>query len=142
MKILEDIMIKHCIRYFTIEEVTKGRKIPFEYLSNIEYTLAFADAMRNRLGFPIVITSSYRNPKLNKLIGGVEKSLHLVFNALDLVPMSGDHKELALMHKYASENRTRLMGVGYYYSFLHIDHRGQLNRYSPVTWGRSLWHNT
>ena len=136
--VLYNIWQRNKIRYFTIEEVTMGRLIPHDLLSNIEYTIAFLDKMRCHLGFPISITSSYRNEALNALIGGVKNSLHLMFNALDSVPSSGDREQLKAMQKYTSKWRTRQMGVGYYETFLHTDNRGFLNRYSPVTWGKVI----
>lgn len=136
--ILSNIWIRRSIRYFEIEEVTMNRSVPTIYLPNIEETIVFLDRMREKLGFPIVITSTYRSPVLNQLIGGVANSTHLIFCAIDSVPMSGRKEDLYMMHEYTHTNRTRLMGVGYYDSFLHIDHRGLFNRRSPATWGKKL----
>ena len=136
--LLHIIWQRNNIRYFTIEEVTKGRRIPKDFLDNIEETIKFVDRMRNDLGFPISITSSYRNENFNKLVGGVKNSLHLVFNALDCVPTSGKLEELKAMHDYTDINKTRQMGVGFYPTFIHIDFRAILSRKSPVTWGEKL----
>ena len=134
MNILKEIWERLNIEHFAIEEVTLGRSIPEAKLVNIEETIKFADAMRESVGLPIVITSSYRNPSLNESVGGSSTSLHLQFNALDLVPMSGKKEDLVEMRKFVNKNRTRLMGVGFYDSFIHLDFRGLLCRPSPKTW--------
>jgi len=122
------------IRYFTVEELTKGKSIPYEYIKNIMPTIAFTDKMRGSLMIPITINSSYRDEALNKEIGGVRNSLHLVFNALDISPVSGKLEDLNEMKEYVRINRTNQMGVGYYTTFIHLDFRGELGRKSPVTW--------
>ena len=59
--------------------------LPDIYLDNAERTLAFINELESIIG-PIRVTSGYRCPKLNKLVGGVEKSDHLVALAFDFVP--------------------------------------------------------
>lgn len=39
--------------------------------------------LRDKLGKPIIISSGYRCPKLNKLVGGVSNSQHLLGQAVD-----------------------------------------------------------
>lgn len=41
--------------------------------------------LRIKLGKPIIITSGYRCPKLNQLVGGVKNSQHLEGKAVDIV---------------------------------------------------------
>lgn len=41
---------------------------------------------REYIGCPIHITSGYRNPKLNKMVGGVYNSQHLKGEAVDIRP--------------------------------------------------------
>lgn len=49
------------------------------------YLLAFyLDSVRVRYGGPIVITSGYRSPALNKAVGGVNNSKHLRGIAVDI----------------------------------------------------------
>ena len=139
MDILKEIWERRKIKHFTIEEVTKGKEIPRNLLVNIEETITFADKMREDLGFPISITSAYRNPIYNQMIGGVKNSLHIQFNALDLTPTSGKLSHLVKMHGYLDKNSTRLMGVGYYNLFCHIDFRGLLLRPAPKNWGTKLF---
>ena len=43
------------------------------------------DKIRERYGKPIVVTSGYRCPELNKAVGGVKSSQHVKGEAADLV---------------------------------------------------------
>lgn len=51
--------------------------------------LAFLEPLRAELGSPIIITSGYRSPKLNRLVGGSESSAHLCGQAADFMPKEG-----------------------------------------------------
>lgn len=51
---------------------------------NIYYLAFYLDSVRSRLGEPIVITSGYRSPTLNKAVGGVNNSKHLLGIAVDI----------------------------------------------------------
>lgn len=51
--------------------------------------------VRDYLGYPMVISSGYRSPKLNKAIGGVKDSAHLHGLAIDfVVPGFGDTRKI------------------------------------------------
>lgn len=41
--------------------------------------------IRNKLKKPMVITSGYRNPQINKLVGGAENSQHTKGQAVDFI---------------------------------------------------------
>lgn len=81
------------IKYFTISEFTKSstaeknhidNSIPNVLLENALYTLKRLDDIREKYGKPIIITSGYRCPSLNKLVGGVATSYHQKALAADL----------------------------------------------------------
>lgn len=42
------------------------------------------EPLRRHLGCPVVISSGYRSPKLNKLVGGVRTSQHMTGEAADI----------------------------------------------------------
>ena len=82
------------MKYFTIEEcsvsasyprlvvVPKGGSTEYNNLKNLIEKLL--DPVREKLGKPIIVTSGYRNEKLNKAVGGAKNSNHLYGCAADI----------------------------------------------------------
>lgn len=54
-----------------------------EHRANLEILADQMEKVRDLFGVPIMITSGYRNPKVNKAVGGVENSDHAVGLAAD-----------------------------------------------------------
>lgn len=85
--------------YFTIDElcassVAKNKGIdntPTSIVRSRLQTLITEclDKVREIYGKPIIVSSGYRCPKLNKAVGGVANSAHLTGYAADLVPAKG-----------------------------------------------------
>lgn len=140
-KELEDFIDGFNFKYFKGKEFTpywdrvrKGIKnnIPNEVLwQNIVNTIIVADFLRDKIGGPLSITSSYRSPRYNAAIGGEKNSYHMKFMALDLA--TSDPKRLAsaarklrgcLFHiPGTNDTFTFNGGVGLYSTFVHIDTR-------------------
>ena len=91
-------------KYFSLGEMTRSdtasRKrfdntpIP-EHLENLVDTCRQADAIRELLGHPMVVSSGYRSAKLNAAIGGSRTSSHMQGYALDFIcPGFGDNEEV------------------------------------------------
>lgn len=58
---------------------------PAEVIKNLQYGVDMVlDPLRRIYGKPIIITSGYRCPKLNTLVGGVSNSWHTQGNAADI----------------------------------------------------------
>lgn len=81
------------MRYFSIKEFTRSatadrvkidNSLPPELLDSATYTLQRLDDIRAGYGKPIIITSGYRCPALNKAVGGKPNSQHLKAQAADL----------------------------------------------------------
>lgn len=81
------------MRYFSIKEFTRSatadrlkidNSLPPELLNAATYTLQRLDDIRADYGKPIVITSGYRCPPLNKAVGGKSNSQHQKAQAADL----------------------------------------------------------
>lgn len=82
------------IKYFKLSEfinsATANRlgidNIPsFEVVDNLNRLADYLDSIRAKFGKPILISSGYRCPMLNKAVGGVVNSQHLKGLAADLV---------------------------------------------------------
>lgn len=54
----------------------------------------YLNPIRDKLGEPIIVSSGYRCPELNKKVGGASTSNHLTGEAVDLVVRSGNIKKL------------------------------------------------
>jgi predicted chitinase len=113
-------------KYFTIREVTMGdtRRIPREdYIkSNILKTAQDLDSLRENWGSPITTTSWYRPPAINRAVGGVQDSQHLVGLGVDICPISGD------IYKFQEwlDNigwKYKALGYGAKKGFVHLDSR-------------------
>lgn len=55
-----------------------------DIIDNLNYTLQRLEEIRSGYNKPITITSGYRCEELNKLVGGVDNSLHKIGLAVDL----------------------------------------------------------
>lgn len=95
------------MRYFSINEFTRSatadrlkidNSLPPELLDAATYTLQRLDDIRAGYGKPIVITSGYRCPALNKAVGGKPNSQHLKAQAADL---KWDNELLAYLLQHA-----------------------------------------
>lgn len=108
--------------------------IPPEALwPNIVKTLIVVDEMREIIGKPIGVTSSYRSPAYNRAVGGEPMSYHMQFKALDIHSPVGP----AILAKTARLLRGKRFdlpgnagsftfrgGIGTYPTFVHVDTRG------------------
>jgi zinc D-Ala-D-Ala carboxypeptidase len=75
-------------------------------------------ALRNRLGKPLVLTSAYRSPEHNRKVGGAKNSLHMQGIAFDV--RMDNHAP----HEFeAAARAVGFTGFGYYpkSGFMHID---------------------
>jgi uncharacterized protein YcbK (DUF882 family) len=97
--------------------------------------------IRTLTGKPIRVTSTYRSPEYNALIGGSESSQHLYGRAIDFQWITNNEDELTRFHTELDSEGSQLKedlynigvrGFGYYKTFVHIDTRLQSNW---VTWG-------
>lgn len=81
-------------KFFTLEEFTKSNtadnhgieNIPSaDVVDNINYGChKILDPLRQEVGKPVIITSGFRCPELNRLVGGVYNSWHQFGNAADI----------------------------------------------------------
>lgn len=82
------------MKYFSISEFERSEKAteykidntaPDKARASIEALVdAVLDPLRERWGKPLTVTSGYRCPKLNKIVGGTATSHHLTGTAADI----------------------------------------------------------
>ncbi|MGE5680524.1 MAG: D-Ala-D-Ala carboxypeptidase family metallohydrolase [Bacillota bacterium] len=147
---IKEITELYGINDFSIEEITHNQdNIPEEYHDNIIPTLCILQKIRNSIRQPIQICSTYRNPEYNKKAGGAKRSLHLVFNAIDFYPLGFNSFSLNKLFSQIADGKFdceinfkgkavgvshKVMGLGLYKRFIHIDTRGILGRRAPAKW--------
>mgnify|MGYP002633363013 FL=1 len=72
--------------FVTEADLAKG--VDFNTLENIyQLVTQVLQPMRDRVGFPIKVTSAYRDPARNAAIGGVADSQHIYGMAADIQPI-------------------------------------------------------
>jgi len=75
-------------------------------------------ALRDRLGKPLIVRSAYRSPAHNRAVGGAPRSTHMDGTAFDIA--MGNHDPVAFE---AAARAVGFLGFGYYprSGFMHID---------------------
>ncbi len=121
---LDEFLRQHGVRYFTAREMSRHVVPPRGLWSNSLPTVHVARLLRQKFG-RLAVNSGYRDPEHNARIGGAPGSLHLKFNALDLRPLDGPTPE-DLWFEILSKGWNRMMGIGLYTGFIHIDTRALL----------------
>lgn len=108
---------------------------PRELWENIVKTLTVLDALREHLGRPVILTSTYRAPAYNRAVGGERASYHMKFMACDF-QVNGVRPAIAhaTLKRWRDEKRrfalpggrgawTFTGGLGLYDTFVHLDCR-------------------
>jgi Peptidase M15 len=77
--------------HFTLAEltITQQRNLsndpPPEIVSALRRTAANMEAVRARLGCPVIVSSGYRSPEVNTAVGGSPSSQHCKGEAIDFI---------------------------------------------------------
>lgn len=137
LKKLRMMLRENEVRHFSAEELLVHTEEPENALPtprmlvNIMPTVIVADRIRDKLGVPLIVTSAYRAPAYNRLVGGGTKSQHQLFTALDLVPKPKTDSSVKNLHELALEARGELFeavwassvpaGVGTYFPHARLD---------------------
>ncbi len=81
-------------RHFTLAELTRSGTAarlgldntpPPDVMAALQTTAEMLERIRATLGVPVVVTSAYRSPEVNKAVGGVSSSDHMAGQAADFV---------------------------------------------------------
>jgi len=103
------------------------------------YAMDRLQALRTRLGRPLIITSAYRSPEHNRAVGGARNSYHMQGVAFDI--RMENHDPAAFLAAAEDEG---FDGIGTYprSGFIHIDTRGVRTRwgdpFAPARNGLSI----
>jgi len=117
---------------FTLKEFecNDGTEIPQKYIENVKELAKNLQVLREEIGLPISINSSYRHPEYNKRIGGAKFSQHLTASASDIVVRDMTPKKVAkTILKLIKNGKMKEGGVGLYNGFVHYDIRGTKARW-------------
>lgn len=80
--------------HFTLDELTISQaaarhgldnKPPAHIIDTLTRTASWLEAVRTILGAPITISSGYRSPDVNRLVGGAKSSQHTIGEAVDFI---------------------------------------------------------
>ena len=78
--------------HFSLGEFLNVGKYPdnkptLQVVVNLTYgCLMLLEPAREAIGCPVIVTSGFRNPRVNALVGGVKNSQHLLGQAADIRP--------------------------------------------------------
>ncbi len=107
-----------------------GSELPSQLLPNVVELAENLQALRDFVGLPIKINSSYRSLEHNAKIGGSQNSQHLFAKAADIVIESKSPEQVANIIKHLiDEGKMRQGGIGIYETFTHYDIRGHKARW-------------
>ena len=121
--------------HFTISEFEKSNiaaqkgynnTVPVSLYPNIQTLIKnVLEPLRTHIGKPITINSGYRCPLLNRAVGGVSTSQHLLGKAADITT-GNRHLDLAMVDYAASTLVFDQMII--YRTFVHISYDKNRNR--------------
>ena len=107
-----------------------GTEMPSELLANVLELAENLQVLRDFVGVPIKINSSYRSLSHNAKIGGSKSSQHLFAKAADIVIESKSPEQVAnIIKALISEGKMKQGGIGVYNTFTHYDIRGHKARW-------------
>ncbi len=112
------------LKYFKAHEFTDIKKMD-------ESFLLFIDRLRDRVGFPLRLNSTYRDPSHNGDVGGVSKSAHTEIPCKAADIRIEDGRERYLIVTAALDLGCRRIGIGQ--TFVHLDFSDQKSQ-------EVLWH--
>lgn len=113
-------------KYFTVREVTNSdrRRLPQndDIKKNIFALAQELDKVREAWGKPLIITSWYRPPAINKAIGGASNSQHIYGKAADIKPTQGNIYDFQKWLDCVAW-KDKALGYGAKKGFVHCDLR-------------------
>jgi len=147
------------MKYFDVKEFVcrDGTPYPKEYVESIlePFVVNILDPIREAYGAPIVVTSGYRTSSWNFIIGGAQKSRHIIRlvnsggkkvaiggDAADIAPAKATRDQVVtlrnLIHDMEKDGKLpKLGGFGAYPRWVHVDARPR-----KADGGLALWNGS
>lgn len=97
---LEEFLTSSTARQKSIENLPS-----WDVMEHLMELALFLDELREAWGSGINVTSGFRNKSLNKAVGGVESSVHMIGYAADIVPSNGKFEEFTKFVENWVKNR-------------------------------------
>lgn len=132
------------MKYFTINELTKSATAARRGINNTPDATAkknlellvenILDPLREAWGAPIIVSSGYRCPKLNRAVGGAKASQHMLGQAADIHTVSdkpADNRKLFDLIRSLKLPFDQLINE-YNYNWIHVSF-GPRNRRQILT---------
>lgn len=127
------------MKYFSFQEFERSdtatryaidNTIPDRLRGNVAMLVDMVlDPLREAWGKPIIVTSGYRCPELNKLVKGVATSMHLSGRAADIsTGNSVDNRKLYQLAQDMKLPYFELIGKKYGFRWLHISYNPMRKR--------------
>ena len=120
------------MKYFTYSELLKSdtalkhklwNGAPKEAEENLRALVdVVLDPLREAYGRPIRVSSGYRCPKLNRLVGGSPNSQHMRGEAADIQPVIGNEADLPELARILIDNG-KFDQLIIYPTFIHVSYR-------------------
>lgn len=115
--------------YFTIKEMTNSQTAELQHIDNtptegiienLKKVMYILDMVRVYIGKPIFINSGYRCKKLNKMVGGVQESMHTKGLAADF--RTKEKEDISIMYEFLKENQKefKIIELINYATFIHV----------------------
>lgn len=91
--ITQNFTLEEYQRSSTAEKYKINNIVPPKYKDNMNRVLSLLQVIRDAWGGPIIISSGYRCPELNKKVGGASNSDHVYGAAVDFHTVSNSKEE-------------------------------------------------
>ena len=98
---LEEFLTSSTARQKSIENLPG-----WDIVEHLNELALFLDDLREAWGSGINVTSGFRNEKLNKSVGGVVSSVHMIGYAADIQPSNGKFAEFAKFVEEWAKNKS------------------------------------
>lgn len=84
MKLTDNFYLSEFEVSQTAARLGLDNSIPKSLLSNVKRLAVLLEQVRSLINAPVIISSGYRSPTVNKAVGGVKNSQHLTASAADI----------------------------------------------------------